>query len=114
MPTCGENRARESAARKYKRYCRVATIISPNARFFFGRKNFRQVASDFVVGNSRRFGPIFGAIDLEVGKKCRSFPLKKTEDSNRAPSDLEFGAFARTQLEHRPPGAGVAGDDDFR
>src|SRR5688572_30007802 len=80
--------------------------------FFF--PDDRRKESDFVVPDSRRFSPILGLIDLEVGEKSRSFPREKLEDHHRAAPDLELGALARSELQHRPPRPGVRRHHDFR
>src|SRR5690348_18261678 len=75
---------------------------------------FWLVRSEFVVDDPRRLSPIFGLIDLEVGKESGALVLQKLEHRDRAATDLQLGALARSQLQHCPPGTGVRRYDDFR
>src|SRR5437773_9545367 len=70
--------------------------------------------SDFVVNDPRGLASIFGLIDLEVREEGRRLLLKKLEHHHRAAPDLELGSFARSKLQHRPPGSRVGRHDDFR
>src|SRR5689334_18284865 len=95
---------------------------------FFSRKNFFGAGffflgaseasigwfSDFVVNDAGRLSPIFRLINLEIRKEGRTLALEKLEHRHRATANLELGALARSQLQHRAPGAGVGGDHDFR
>src|SRR6185312_3992842 len=99
-------------------------FFSPTRNFFFqvwgAAENWRPepasfffCSSDFVVDDPRGFSPIFSLIDLEVGEKRRALLLEQLEHRHRAAADLQLGAFTRTQLQHRPPGASVRRHDDF-
>src|SRR3954463_13697289 len=61
-------------------------------------------SSDFVVDDSRCLSPILGLVDLEIREECRALTLQKLEHRHCAAANLQLGAFARSQLQHRPPG----------
>src|ERR1041384_1100815 len=61
-------------------------------------------SSDLVVDDASRLSPIFGLINLEIGKEGGTLTLEKLQYHHRATANLELGALARSQLQHRAPG----------
>src|SRR5579885_1583489 len=102
-------RSASRTASSAKRIRKAVTMRNRERRNFFrGRE-----ASDFVVGGARGLVSVGGAVDLEVGEQRGRLALEHPQHRDREPADLELGALAGAQLEHRAPGARVARDDDL-
>jgi len=66
-----------------------------------------------VIRDTRGVEAIDSLVDLEVRKKSWRFPRENPDDLHRAATNLQLGAFARSELEHRSPRARIPRDDDF-
>src|SRR5882672_10427865 len=87
------------------RICAAAGMRNREVRIFF--------SSDFVVCDARGLLFVVGDVNLEIRKERTTFALQQAQTPDRHATDLELRAFAAAQLEHRAPGARVAGDDDL-
>src|SRR5690242_1991312 len=70
--------------------------------------------SDLMIPDPRRFATIFGEVDLEIREESGRLGAQQSQHRDRAATNLHLGALARSQLQHRPPCARIAGDDDLR
>src|SRR5204862_619347 len=83
-------------------------------RKWAAKKNLSPAGSHLVIRDASGLAPVVGDVDLEVGEEARRFLLKDAEHGDGEATDLQLGALARSQLEHRTPGARVPRDDDLR
>src|SRR5829696_6585907 len=89
-------------------------VLSRNEKFRGGKSPPRDAASDLVIRDARRLAPVVRLVDLEVGEESGRLVLQDAEHRDGEPTDLQLGALARAELEHRAPGARVPRDDDLR
>src|SRR5205085_7147996 len=81
------------------------------------RKKIRRrsyvVRLHLVVGDARGFLFVVGDVNLEIREQRACLPLEQPQHRDPHPPDLQFSALAATELQHRAPGARIAGNDDL-
>src|SRR6185437_5317013 len=73
------------------------------------RKNFpaalRARPSDFVISDACSLAAILCGVNLEIREESRRLALQQSQRRHGRTANFQLGAFARAELEHRPPGA---------
>src|ERR1051325_1831178 len=97
-------------------YARPIRIPNQNTKREWDAQDAREKnrPSNFVVDDARGFLFVVGDVDLEVGEQRAGFALQEPQHRDRHAPDFQLGSLAAAQLEHRAPGARVAGHDDLQ
>src|SRR5882672_10931702 len=79
----------------------------------FGDSRRTSDVSHLVVSDARGLVTIIADVRFEIGEQRDRLALQDAQTGDRHAPDLELGALAAAQLEHRAPGPRVRRDDDL-